>query len=426
MEHSPTNAPIPSRLITGNLAVRVGVVVTLVIALAGIFGPVLAPHDHRAIHGDLVFSPPSTAFLLGTDHLGRDILSRLLYSFRPEVIGGALAVALGTCAAVILVALRTKSETLLENKWLPPGGILEYSLARLSVITVIAGLLPLIAIMAGLGSSFLNVIIPTALLASILPMALVYQAAGWALWSPAHHEGEQPGQPVNIPGPTKIAVRTGVTLAPVTFSVAVLMVFLLESILSVLGIGLPPNLPSVGGMLNIAFQEHWATAYWTWVFPAGASAIALAALAAMTLPVSRVQRSLQTARYLPVEGLEYAGFWVRFASILCDTSIILFVAWFVAILTYFALSPFLIVLAIVLAIVYAVFCLGGWKQSPGNWLLIIRVVRADGGSVSIWRSVLRALCIAIPPYFWLVPFNRRRRALYDVLAGTVVIKQRRA
>ena len=224
MEHSPTTGPIPLRLITRNLAVRVGVVVALVIALVGIFGPLLSPHDPRALSFIERLTPPvwhqdgTSKHILGTDCLGRDVLSRLLYSFRPDVIGGALALVLGTCAAVILVALRTRGETESGNKQLPPGEVLEDPIFRLSVIIIFAGTLPLIAIMAVLGSSFLNVIIPTAFLASILPMSLVYQAVRWTLHCKASPGEVQLTDTAVGLNPVRLAIRTSVALAPVTFS----------------------------------------------------------------------------------------------------------------------------------------------------------------------------------------------------------------
>lgn len=51
------------------------------IALA-VFGPMLAPYDPTAINIAMRLSPPSVEFLLGTDALGRDILSRLLHGAR--------------------------------------------------------------------------------------------------------------------------------------------------------------------------------------------------------------------------------------------------------------------------------------------------------------------------------------------------------
>jgi uncharacterized RDD family membrane protein YckC len=64
-------------------------------------------------------------------------------------------------------------------------------------------------------------------------------------------------------------------------------------------------------------------------------------------------------------------------------------------------------------------------QTPGMRIMRVRVVRADGGQLSVWRSLVRlvGLMLAIIPLFagfLPVLFDRRRRALPDYLAGTVV------
>lgn len=59
----------------------VTVLVVLFVVLA-LFGPVLAPHDPAAINLSNRLSPPGAQWLLGTDALGRDILSRLLHGAR--------------------------------------------------------------------------------------------------------------------------------------------------------------------------------------------------------------------------------------------------------------------------------------------------------------------------------------------------------
>ena len=289
MEHSPTTATRPLRLIARNPFVIAGVVVALIMILLGILAPVLAPYGDREKAGERELGP-SIQYPLGTDHVGRDVLSRLIYSFRIYLYGGVLAFALGTCAAVVIVALRTKSDTEQGIKWLPPGGILEYPVATLSVVIIFGGPPLLLALMAILGSSLNNVAVSTAVIYSILPMALVYQAARWSLQreaSPGEVKLTHTAVGLN---PVGLAIRTSVVLAPVTFSLAVLMVFLLESILSFLGVGAPPDVPSLGNMLRTGL-EHPATAPWLWVFPGGVLVIAAGALTAITLPISHVQRS---------------------------------------------------------------------------------------------------------------------------------------
>ena len=80
-----------------NRAAVITVAIVLLIGLIGILAPVLAPHDPYA--NDILnkFAPYSMEYPLGTDHLGRCVLSRLIYGIRPT-LGLALLTMLGTIA----------------------------------------------------------------------------------------------------------------------------------------------------------------------------------------------------------------------------------------------------------------------------------------------------------------------------------------
>ena len=56
-----------------------GLGIVLVMSLAALCAPLLAPYDPNALHLDHILEPPSSMFWLGTDRLGRDVFSRLLY-----------------------------------------------------------------------------------------------------------------------------------------------------------------------------------------------------------------------------------------------------------------------------------------------------------------------------------------------------------
>lgn len=77
-------APLPTQPLARSSAIpsRIGLVITGGWALAAIFAPVLAPHSQVEILGDNAFTQASASALLGTDYLGRDVLSRLLFGAR--------------------------------------------------------------------------------------------------------------------------------------------------------------------------------------------------------------------------------------------------------------------------------------------------------------------------------------------------------
>lgn len=79
----------------------VSLVLLILIGGAALFAPVLAPYDPEAIAGPFA-APPSPEFLLGTDQIGRDMLSRLLYAARISLLVGILATVISTAIGTAL------------------------------------------------------------------------------------------------------------------------------------------------------------------------------------------------------------------------------------------------------------------------------------------------------------------------------------
>src|SRR5262249_28106485 len=108
----PVEPPGPLREFWQGFAANRGAFVALLvfglIALASLFAPLLAPHDPIEQYRDFMLTPPvwseggSTRFLLGTDELGRDMLSRLLHGGRVSLGIGLSAVAMSLLPGVLL------------------------------------------------------------------------------------------------------------------------------------------------------------------------------------------------------------------------------------------------------------------------------------------------------------------------------------
>jgi uncharacterized RDD family membrane protein YckC len=86
------------------------------------------------------------------------------------------------------------------------------------------------------------------------------------------------------------------------------------------------------------------------------------------------------------------------------------------------------VLFVVWGIAYFVTFWTATGETPGNRVMRIRVVRADGGPLRTWHALMRlvGIVLSVPLFAGFVPilFNDRRRGLHDVLAGTVVVAAR--
>lgn len=131
--------------------------VIVLVFLAAVAAPLLAPHDPTQQQLPHAFSPPSAEYLLGADHLGRDVLSRLLYGARATLVS---AVAVLGLALLIGVAVGGTAGFY--------GGWIDALLMRLAdVLLAFPTLLLAVAVAGTLGQSLLHVVV-----------ALI--AVGWA------------------------------------------------------------------------------------------------------------------------------------------------------------------------------------------------------------------------------------------------------
>lgn len=86
--------------ITAAFAIAAGVLA--ITTLAAVFAPALAPYNPDAVDFAAVYAPPSPAHWLGTDGLGRDTLSRMLYGARTALLGPLLVVVSSTVLGILL------------------------------------------------------------------------------------------------------------------------------------------------------------------------------------------------------------------------------------------------------------------------------------------------------------------------------------
>lgn len=226
---------------------RFGLVLFLVIALVAVLAPLLAPHDpfQQAIIQRL--RPPAwlergtAEHLLGTDQLGRDILSRLIYGSRISLFVGA--------AAVLGAGLLGSVLGLLAGYF---GGRVDYVISTLiNAAWSFPFILLALIIVAVLGASLQNLVI-----------ALV--ATSWAAFARivrgeviAQRELDYvtAARSTGLPA-LRILVRhvlpnvssSILVIASIEFGRAIIR----ESFLSFLGLGVPPSIPSWGGMLSEA------------------------------------------------------------------------------------------------------------------------------------------------------------------------------
>lgn len=250
-----------------------GVVILLVITFAAVAAPLLAPHNPR--RGELIDSklPPAwqaegmRTYLFGTDMLGRDILSRLIYGARISlavglsavVIGGALGIAVGLVAGYY-------------------RGIVDDVLMRVADIQLaVPSILFALAILAVLGPGIRNLILTLGITGWVTYARVV---RGQVL-SYREKDFVEAARALGA-GDTRIMVRH---ILPNTFasliviaSFAVAATILAEAALSFLGLGVPPEVPTWGGMVADGRDQILNNRWWMYVFPGAAIMLTVLAI----------------------------------------------------------------------------------------------------------------------------------------------------
>ncbi len=390
-----------------------GVAVALVMALTGILAPILAPHDPNGADAGAYFIPPGgfaddgPVHILGTDYLGRDVLSRTVTSLRTNMYIGLLGAFLGTMAAWLPVIVRSiRGPTpAAESSAAPLFGLPFYVLA---ILTYIVGVLASLSVTVSLGVELVYLVASAGVFSAILPMALVSESA-------RRYDASS--------SPIRTAIRGGVALFPVTFSLALLMGLFIEFSLSFLGVGVPPPAPSLGGMVADATRPpvHW----WTWVFPLGIVLVGVGAFSAIAIPVGG-GLAPPAGAVLPAWAGVPAGFWIRLAAYLIDLAAIILCI----LLSYLALAMMglasalggvIFIIAVIAALVWIP------AVSPGKRALGLRVLRRDGSGAGLARRLCRSLAQMLSELifcigFLMIAFRKDRRGLHDLICGTVVVR----
>jgi peptide/nickel transport system permease protein len=244
----------------------VGGACLLVLALAALAAPWLAPRPPDAVEPRAMLRPPGTAGWLGTDEIGRDVLSRLLHAGRASLLLGvgvaAVAVGLGGVLGALAGYLRGWVDAAV-------GALVDalLSIPTLALAMVAAAFLPLTP-----GRLVLVLSLLSWTTVARLVRGQVLTLATWPFVEAARGLGASR---------TRILARHVVPnlLAPVLVAGTLLVAnaILVESALSFLGFGVPPPTATWGGMLHAA-QVHFAEAPWLGIFPGLAIVLAVAGI----------------------------------------------------------------------------------------------------------------------------------------------------
>ena len=233
-------------VIRGSRVAMIGLIIVVFWVLVAILAPVIAPHDPLAQDSGAINTGPSARYPLGTDNLGRDILSRLAYGSRTILLLAPLSV---------LAAVVVGSFLGLVGGYF--GGLLDEVVMRiLDAIMAFPTILLYLIIISAIGPSALNVVIAITFVGAPgvarLVRSLTLDIRTRDYIRAAETRGENPLYIMfleilpNARGP--IIIDSMLRVGYAIFAIGTL---------GFLGLGLPPPTPDWGGMIAEARKYIW-------------------------------------------------------------------------------------------------------------------------------------------------------------------------
>ena len=236
-------------------AAIISAIALFILTVAVFLAPVIAPYPFDAIDLRNIRQPPSLQHLMGTDDIGRDLFTRVLYGGRISLSIGIFSALVGTIFGSLIGALAGFY-----------GGALDNFLMRFTDIAYSIPSLPLLIILSSFTKSSIPIMILIIGLLSWMPTARVVRGSVLSLKerefiTAARMIGARDKRIImrhiipNILGPIIVGATLGVGGA-----------IIVESSLSFLGLGVMPPTPSWGNMLQDS-QTNMASKPWLTIFP---------------------------------------------------------------------------------------------------------------------------------------------------------------
>ena len=231
-------------------------IIVLILIFVAIFADVLAPYGYTEIHLIDRLQGASARYLLGTDQLGRDFLSRIIYGARLSIVVGLSATALNVVLAVLIGGtsgfLGGKFDLLVQrfvDAWMAFPGLL----LLLTIMSIVGKGVPQIILVLGIsgGISGSRVVRGAVIAVKENDYFQATESIGSSKWRTlARHVLP------NIMAPVIII-----------FSINIGGVIMNEASLSFLGFGLPPEVPSWGTLLSYDGRRYMEMAPWLALWP---------------------------------------------------------------------------------------------------------------------------------------------------------------
>jgi peptide/nickel transport system permease protein/oligopeptide transport system permease protein len=241
----------------------VGTLLVSVLLIVGVFSPLISPHDPYKISVNNRLAKPSKTYLLGTDHLGRDTLSQIIYGTRTSILisvtGTIIAFGIGLLLGIVAAYV---------------GGIVEnVILLYFDAIRSFPAIILILVVVSIVGPSVLNIIIIFGFTYSSLLGRTIRAVTLSVIEEPFIEAAKTLGSKTNtilfrhilqnVLGPTLIVAGMYIPI-----------MIMSEAGLSFLGLGVPPPTPSWGATLRYGF-ENIMRAWWLILSPSVALALSM-------------------------------------------------------------------------------------------------------------------------------------------------------
>jgi peptide/nickel transport system permease protein len=248
---------------------RIAIGILAVITLLAAFGSTLAPQNPLAINANALFQGPGAHHLLGTDYLGRDVLSRLMAGTRLSVLTAVEAVGIGLALGAI-----PGIATVFMGRWF------DFAVNRVSdALMTFPYVFFVVAVTAALGNGLVQAMIPVGILLAPAFFRVTRAAT-------LEHARAQYVEAAELLGASKLHVIRVHVLRKVLPNIAVttasMTAYALLSVtfLTFLGLGVQPPTPTWGGVLS-SDLDYLSQAPWAPFIPGALIAVTVGALNAL-------------------------------------------------------------------------------------------------------------------------------------------------
>jgi peptide/nickel transport system permease protein len=233
-------------------AAMLGLVLFAIIVLAATFADQIAPYSPALVHPRDRLQRPSAAYLLGTDELGRDVLSRIIYGARVSLSVGALAVGIAASIGISLGLVAGFR-----------GGFVDGLIMRaLDGVLAFPSVILALAIITVLGPSLVNAMIAIGVV-TIPTFARVTRGSVLSVRQREFVEASRACGATDLRLMLRVVLPNCFSPLLVQASISFAAAILVEAALAFLGLGVQPPTPSWGAMLDTGRKYLDQTAWYS-------------------------------------------------------------------------------------------------------------------------------------------------------------------